>query len=269
MSAQDVRATFQSFLDLHNARKWNEATEAFQPTVIYNDREDTNKGLIKHFAQYIEEHNVTHIRVDGIRLHYDGKSIGARQITRTEDADGKRLENWSLIMVFFEDNKISRFYQIQHQPHLFPPPAESLAPIPAPQPPLNPMSADELREFYHVYINGYNNGTMPIEIPRRFSETVTLNGEPFKRDLVPGFFEKALLPIIDGLQYTVEEMVIDLEKQQIFVRLALEGVPKNKRLQTDEAEGGKIKVYEQAMYEFHDGRITGGWAVQGFDMTPP
>ncbi|KAF6832070.1 SnoaL-like polyketide cyclase [Colletotrichum musicola] len=269
MSSQDVTATFQSFLDLLSAKKWDEAAEALQPKVIYNGKDNTNDELVKHFAEYMEEDNVTHTRMDGIRVHYDGKSIGARQIMRSEDADGKRIESWGLIMVFFENNKISRYYLILHQPHLFPPPSESLAPIPAPQPPLNPMSADELREFYHVYINGYNNGTMPFEIPKRFTEVVTLNGEPFDRDLVPSFFEKALLPIIAGLWYTVEEMVIDLEKQRIFVRLALEGVSKNERLRKDETEGGRIKVYEQAMYDFHDGRITGGWAVQGFDMTPP
>ncbi|KAF9875580.1 SnoaL-like polyketide cyclase [Colletotrichum karsti] len=265
MSARNIGSTLQALLDGVNLKRWDEAKKFIRSTVVYNEHQVSNEDFVSHLAEDVEKRNITQFRVDGVAIHSDGKSLGARRITRTVDSDGKQLEAWGLVLFVFDDEeKVSRYYSIEAPKALFPP-VPSLPPIEQ-DASFGPLSAKEMSDAYHVYINSYNEGTMPTVIPQKWAETVVMNGKPQSRDLVPPFLERVLLPAIAGLKYKVEEMVTDVEKQQVFVRLSLEGVPENKNFQKGADGKEKIKLYEHAMYGFLNGKIARVWASQGFDM---
>ncbi|TQN69021.1 hypothetical protein CSHISOI_06442 [Colletotrichum shisoi] len=149
-------------------------------------------------------------------------------------------------------------------------------PAPGPRRPGSPpspsgtlLSAGEIDARYREYIFSYNEGaTHPVLLPRLWSNAVSFNGKQLPVDLAVVLLGKILLPVIAGLKYQIEEVAVDEGRQQIAVRLSLEGVPENDFLQKG-GPGEKVKVYEHAFYGYEDGKISWGWAAQAFDTLPP
>ncbi|KZL68351.1 SnoaL-like polyketide cyclase [Colletotrichum tofieldiae] len=249
MAAQGVGATLQAFLDAANNKNWGDVQKHLHPdvAVTYNENQDSRDGFVQRLTAAAEK----------------GDQLSADSWTVNEAA-----QVWDLILVFFKDGQISRFYQIASQqsrgPHAGP-----WAPEVTSKPSKSPLSASEISTLYREYIYSYNTGgAVDTILPQRWAKVVSFHGNSTPVEVILGILKKMLLPVIAGLEYEVEEMVVDVERQQIALRLALEGVPENKNLQKN-GPGEKIKVYEQALYGYEEGKIAWGWAAQGFDMTPP
>ncbi|KXH66659.1 hypothetical protein CSAL01_09383 [Colletotrichum salicis] len=86
---------------------------------------------------------------------------------------------------------------------------------------------------------------MPTVLPALWVETISMHGNIVPALGAVGFLGKILLPVIAGLKYEVDELVVDEKKQQIAVRLSISGVPQNKNLQKNGPDG-KVAVYEHA-----------------------
>ncbi|KZL69069.1 Snoa-like polyketide cyclase [Colletotrichum incanum] len=268
MAAQGVGAALQAFLDAANNKKWDEVQEHLQPavTVTYNENQESRDDFVQRLTATAEKGD--QLSADSWTVDEAAQSVGARLVTSIKKAaEGTPAKVWDLILVFFEDGKISRFYQIASQlsrsPHAGP-----WAPEVTSKPSKNPLSASEISTLYREYIYSYNTGAVATILPQRWAKVVSFHGNSAPVEMILGILKKVLVPVIAGLKYEVEEMVVDVERQQIALRLALEGVPENKNLQKN-GPGEKIKVYEHALYGYEEGKIAWGWAAQGFDMTPP
>ncbi|GJC86679.1 hypothetical protein ColLi_09517 [Colletotrichum liriopes] len=261
MAAQGVGATLQAFLDAANNKNWDEVQKHLHPNVAvtYNENQESRDGFVQRLTAAAEKGD--QLSADSWTVNEAAQSVGARLVTSIKDAaEGTPARVWDLILVFFKDGQISRFYQIASQ--------QSRAPTPAPGRP-SPLSASEISTLYREYIYSYNtSGAVDTILPQRWAKVVSFHGNSAPVEVILGILKKILLPVIAGLEYEVEEMVVDVERQQIALRLALEGVPENKNLQKN-GPGERIKVYEQALYGYEEGKIAWGWAAQGFDMTPP
>ncbi|TDZ18528.1 hypothetical protein Cob_v008664 [Colletotrichum orbiculare MAFF 240422] len=268
MSAQNVGDVFQAFLDQVNRKRWDEARKYVQPTLTYNDDEASGDVFIGTLSADLERQNVSRVALDALTVDHAGPKLAARSIAYAETPEGTKIASWSLVIVFFADNRISRFYQIFHRD------LPGLPPTPLENPPPNqksetPLSAEEMETTYLDYITSYNRGGHKSAIERSWAEEVTMNGFKSPTAATPDIISQFLLPVIAGLDYGVEESVVDVERQQIAVRLSLRGVAKNPNLQKKGAEGEEVTHYEHALYTFLEGKISGGWAVQEFDMSPP
>ncbi|KAI8151647.1 hypothetical protein K4K54_009669 [Colletotrichum sp. SAR 10_86] len=269
MSAQHITSLFEAFLDKVNTREWDEAKNYLGDTVTYNDQQKSGNDFISRLSADVKGGRRTQLRTDAVAVHSDGNSLGARQIATTVSAEGVSLETWSLVLVFLDARgKISRFYEIETRPNPRAPLTASVAPT-APPASDTRLSADGLRNAYHTYIQSYNDGAMAVVVPQMMAPELLMNGNPLPREVVVGFFEKFLLPATAGLKYHVQDMVTDVEKQQVFVRLTLEGVPENKNLQRGDDRKEPVKINEIATYAFQDSKIAWCWAAPDFDLTPP
>ncbi|GKT53744.1 SnoaL-like polyketide cyclase [Colletotrichum tofieldiae] len=261
MAAQGVGATLQAFLDAANNKNWGDVQKHLHPdvAVTYNENQDSRDGFVQRLTAAAEKGD--QLSADSWTVNEAAQSVGARLVTSIKGAaEGTPARVWDLILVFFKDGQISRFYQIASQ--------QSRGPTPAPGRP-SPLSASEISTLYREYIYSYNtDGAVDTILPQRWAKVVSFHGNSTPVEVILGILKKMLLPVIAGLEYEVEEMVVDVERQQVALRLALEGVPENKNLQKN-GPGEKIKVYEQALYGYEEGKIAWGWAAQGFDMTPP
>ncbi|KAI8156335.1 hypothetical protein K4K49_006072 [Colletotrichum sp. SAR 10_70] len=268
MATQSISSVFQEFLDRVNLKKWDAAKKFLQDAITFNEHHGSSDEFIGFLSADIEQRNVTQLRIDAVAVHSDGKSLGARQIIKTVGPDGTQLETWALVLAFFnDDKKISRFYKIDTRPN---PRSPVLAKVSPTAPPVSEkqLSADELKSAYHTYIQSYNDGAMAIVVPQMMAPELLMNGNPLPREVVVGFFGKFLLPATAGLKYHIQDMVTDVEKQQVFVRLTLEGVPENKNLQKGDDGKEPVKINEIATYSFQDGKIAWCWAAPDFDLTP-
>ncbi|GJC89770.1 hypothetical protein ColLi_12608 [Colletotrichum liriopes] len=267
MATQRVADILQAFLDAINNKKWDEVQTHLQPavTVEYNGNQENKDDFVKRLAAIAEKGD--RLAADSWTIDEAAQFVSARLVINVKDAaEGTPAQVWDLVLVSFEGGKISRYYQI----------ASTLsrdssagpwAPEIASKPSRTPLTASEIGARYREYIHSYNDGTTSIVIPQRWGKIISLNGKTLPLDEVLEFFRNILLPVIAGLKYHVEEMVVDVERQQVAVRLYLEGVPENEHLQKN-GPGKAIKVYEHALYGLEEGKISWVWAAQGFDMTP-
>ncbi|KAF5593631.1 polyketide cyclase like protein [Fusarium pseudocircinatum] len=270
MAAYDLAATFQAFLDAVNSKNWDQVEEHISPTVTatYGEKQESRDELVSRFIVSAKEGD--QLSADTWTVDQATQSVATRLITsikNTLEAEGTPSRVWDLVLVFFEEGRISRFYQIASQvsrdPQFGP-----WAPEVTSEPSKNPLSISQIDEEYRKYLYSFNDGTMPGVVLQGWAKEVSVLGNKVPREAVPNLFSKVIVPVIAGLKCEVEEMVIDVRKQQIAVRLAIEGVPENKNLQKD-GEGKKVKVYEHAMYGFEEGKIAWVWAAQAYNSTPP
>lgn len=267
MSDQTAIATLQAFLDAANKRKWDEIHGFVQPFVIYNGQRETRDRFTCRIAENTEGGEIK-LRMDGLTTEEAAKSVAGRLIATTKDADGTTFEVWDMILLFVEDGKISRFYQIQAEisRHL----RASTVPAFTTKPSKNPLSATELKNAYMRYIHDINARCMHTNVAEHFAEEVVMGGRLLGHEQIRGFFMNVIQPATAGLNYVAEEMVVDAEKQQLAVKLSIQGVPEDKRVQ-EQFGVEEVKLTEIAMYGFTDGKISifGGAAPSGLLPKPP
>ncbi|KAK1640150.1 hypothetical protein BDP81DRAFT_509058 [Colletotrichum phormii] len=260
MATLDIVSIFQAVLDAVNNKKWDDVHNHLQPVVraTYNENSESRDEFINRLTLTSEKGS--HLSADQWTVNEAANSLGARLITTTSDApEGTPAKVWDLVLVFFENGKIARLYQVANQQ------SRGVGPVPevAPKTSQNPISAAEIEALYRKYIYSYNDGTVPTVLPALWAETISMHGNIVPALGAVGFLSKILLPVIAGLKYEVDE-----KKQQIAVRLSISGVPQNKNLQKNGPDG-KVTVYEHALYGYEEGKVAWAWASQAFDMRPP
>ncbi|KAL2878567.1 hypothetical protein SGCOL_006037 [Colletotrichum sp. CLE4] len=271
MATQDILSIFQAFLDAVNNKKWDEVHNHLQPVVraTYNENSESRDEFINRLT--VTSEKGSHLSADQWTVNEAANSLGARLVTTISDApEGTPAKVWDLVLVFFENGKIARLYQIANQQSrgVGPVPAPPFVPEVAAKTSQNPASAAEIEARYRKYIYSYNDGTMPTVLPALWAETISMHGNTVPALGAVGFLSKILLPVIAGLKYEVDEFVVDEKKQQIALRLSISGVPQNKNLQKNGPDG-KVTVYEHALYGYEEGKVAWAWASQAFDMRPP
>lgn len=267
MSNQTAVATLQAFLDTANERKWDEIHGFVQPLVIYNGQRETRDRFTCRIAEKTNGGEIK-LRVDGLTTEEAAKSVAGRLIATAKDADGTTFEVWDMILLFVEDGQISRFYQMESDisRHL----RASAVPAFTTKPSKNPWSATELKIAYMKYIHDINARCIHTNVAEHFAEDVVMGGRLLDHEQIRGFFINVIQPATAGLNYLAEEMVVDAEKQQLAVKLSIQGIPENERVR-DHFGGEEVKLTEIAMYGFTDGKISifGGAAPSGLLPKPP
>ncbi|GJC95639.1 SnoaL-like polyketide cyclase [Colletotrichum higginsianum IMI 349063] len=268
MAAQGLDTILQAFLDAVNDKKWDEVNNYLRPSVAaaYDETPETRDDFVKRLTATADRGD--RLSADSWTIDEAAQTVGARLVTSIKDAaEGTSAQVWDLVIVSFEDGKIARFYQVaskmSRDPRAGPP-----APEVTPKPSGTLLSAGEIDARYREYIFSYNEGAMHTVLPRLWSNAVSFNGKYLPVNVAVVLLGKILLPVIAGLKYQIEEVAVDEGRQQIAVRLSLEGVPENDFLQKG-GPGEKVKVYEHALYGYEDGKISWGWAAQAFHTLPP
>lgn len=250
---------YQSFLDSLNKSDLSAAGEFLQESIIYNDKAVTRDDYL---SQVTPAPGKPEVRVDGLTANDATQSLLGRKITRTEG--DSPVETWSLFLIFFESGKIAKEFEVPSylSQHLKLPAWPPVTPGSS----SNPLTAEGLEAAYRAYVYSFNDGTYRQQLQQSFDDTVSGNGNPGTRDATIDLFERLLRPITRGLEYEIEHIVADVERQQVGVRISLSGVPENKSLSPD---GAEVKLYELALYGFKDGKISWFWAAPDFDAAPP
>lgn len=242
----------QTFLEEANKRQWDAFQEHVQPIVTFNGQPETRDQFTQRIAGKIQRHDVK-LRVDGLTSDEAAQSLSGRLITTAKEADGTTFEVYDMILLFVEDCKISRFYQIKSElSHHIRAPAVPAFTTEASK---NPLSATEIRHAYMRYIDDINNRRMHTTVAEHFTERLVAGILTLDHDQTRAFFENVIQPAIAGLKYVVEEVVVDVEKQQLAAKLSIQGVPENERVR-EHFGGDEIKLDEIAMYGFTDGKIS-------------
>ncbi|KAK7699623.1 hypothetical protein SLS64_011577 [Diaporthe eres] len=208
------------------------------------------------------------LRMDGLTTDPAARSVAGRLVATAQDADGTTFEVWDAILLSVEDGKISRFHQIESEisRQLR---ASTLSAF-TPKPSKNPLSATELKHAYTRYIHDINARCIHTNVAEHFTEETVMGGLLLDHEQMSTFFVNVIQPATAGLNYVVEEMVVDAEKQQVAAKLSIHGVPENERVR-ENFESGEVKLPEIAMYGFTDGKISifGGAAPSGLLPMPP
>lgn len=252
MSNQTAIDTLQAFLDAASERKWDDIHGFVQPLVIYNGQREVRDRFTRRIAEQTKEGNIK-LRLDGLTTEEAAKSVAGRLVATDKDADGNTFEVWDAIIVFVEDGKISRFDQVQSE--ISRQLRASTLPAFTNKPSKNPLSVAELRHAYMKYIHDLNARCIHTTVAEHFAEEVVSGGGLMDYERTRAFFVNAIQPATAGLKYVVEEMVVDAEKQQLAVKLSIQGVPENKRLR-ETFGSGEVKLDEIAIYGFTDGKIS-------------
>lgn len=242
----------QAFLEKANKQQWDSIQEYVQPTVTFNGQPETRDQFTQRIAGKIQGHDVK-LRVDGLTSDEAAQSLAGRLITTAKEADGTTFEVYDMVILFVEDYKISRFYQVQSElSHHIRAPA---VPAFTTKPSKNPLSATEIRHAYMKYISDINTRRMHTTIAEHFTERLVAGTQTLDHEQTRAFFENVIQPATAGLKYIVEETVVDVEKQQLAAKLSIQGTPENKRVR-EHFGHDEIKLDEIAMYGFTDGKIS-------------
>lgn len=252
MSNQTATAVLEAFLTKANEGEWDLIHEHVQPVVTYNGKPETRDEFTRRIADKTSRGDVK-LRVDGGTTDEAAKSLAGRLIATSKDADGTTLEVWDMILFAVEHGKIARFYHIQSQFNRHP--RGSTVPAFTTKPSRHPLSAAQLQQAYTKYIHDLNARCIHTTIADHFAEEVVAGGQALGHTEMRGFFVNLIQPATTGLQYTVEEIVVDAEKQQLAVKLSIQGDPENERVRKHFG-GVAVKLDEIAMYGFTDGKIS-------------
>lgn len=259
--------TLQAFLEKANKRQWDAIQEYVQPTVTFNGQPETRDQFTQRIAGKVQGHDVR-LRVDGLTSDEAAQSLAGRLITTTKDADGATFEVYDLILLFVEDCKISRFYQIDFElsRHIRAPAVPAFTTKPS----KNPLSAAQIRHAYIKYIDDINTRRVHTTVAEHFTERPVAGGLTLDHAKTRAFFKNVIQPATAGLKYVVEEMVVDVEKQQLAAKLSIQGVPESRRIREHFGDD-EIKLDEIALYGFTDGKISifCGATPKGFLPDPP
>lgn len=152
-----------------------------------------------------------------------------------------------------QDGKISRFDQVQSD--ISRQLRASNLPAFTPKPSKNPLLTTELRHAYTKYIHDINARCIHTNVADHFAEEVLAVGRLLDHEQARAFFVNVIQPATAGLTYVVEEMVVDAEKQQLAVKLSIQGFPENESVR-ERFGGGEVKLTEIALYGFTDGKIS-------------
>lgn len=252
MSNQTATAVLEAFLTKANEGEWDLIHEHLQPVVTCNGKPETRDEFTRRFSDKIIRGDLK-LRVDGVTTGEAAKSLAGRLITTSKDTDGTTIEVWDMILFAVQHGKIARFHQIQSQFNRHP--RGSTVPAFTTKTSKNPLSAAQLKEAYTRYIHDLNARCIHTTVADHFAEEVVAGGQILGHTEMRGFFVNLIQPATAGLKYSVEEIVVDAEKQQLAVKLSIQGDPENERVR-EHYGGGAVKLDEIAMYGFTDGKIS-------------
>lgn len=244
--------TLQAVLEKANKRQWDAMHEHLQPTVTYNGKPESSDHFIHRLAEKIQGSGIK-LRMDGLTTDSAAQSVAGRLVTTAQHADGNTFEVWDMILLFVEDGRVSRFYQVAERisRHLKAPTVPAFTTKPSKE----PLSATQLKHAYLKYIDDINARRMHTTVAEHFAEEAVAEGNILDRRKLSAFYENVIQPITAGLKYVVEELVIDAEKQQVAAKLCMQGAPENERVR-GHFGGGEVKLDEIAMYGLTDGKIS-------------
>ncbi|GKT52088.1 uncharacterized protein ColSpa_12269 [Colletotrichum spaethianum] len=268
MAPQGVVAIAQAFLDAANNKNWEEVQNHLHPdaTVTYNRNQESRDDFVKRLTAAAEKGD--QLTADTWTVDEAAQSLGARLVISSVNSaeGGAPSQVWDLILIFFKDGKISRFYQVASQfsrGHAGP-----CAPAVTSKPSENPLSASEFRKLYPKYIHTVDHGDIATDMPQYWTDPSSTNGLPLSMEKNIGFLVSFVKPLKAGLEHKIEEVIIDAERQQIAARVVLEGVPEDKRVQMN-GPGEKAKIYETALYGYEEGKIAWIWTAWDFHIELP
>ncbi|KAH7008896.1 SnoaL-like polyketide cyclase-domain-containing protein [Ilyonectria destructans] len=120
-----------------------------------------------------------------------------------------------------------------------------------------------LEILYQQYIHAINTLTMAEHFPSYCQSQVVHNGRHLSMDEYRGLIESSFEEI-QGLRFTIANLVADEEAQRIAARLEFSGRPVTE-FRGIQPTGKEVNFSEHVLYELDDGKIARVWSVLDLD----
>ncbi|KAK1594628.1 SnoaL-like polyketide cyclase [Colletotrichum navitas] len=267
----DIGARLREYLDCLNNRKFDIIGNHIADTIERNNRTQTRQEHIDRLRSRVEGLATFQIKIDTLLVDKKAKAVAVRYINRVTlndammnpDTVGKTYEFDEQCFVWFDDRgKMARMLTLQDNDAIrLQTPEAAVTPRfftrSAPKEPV------DLAAAYRKYVASINRGTMAKEFPRYCKREVRHNNrvlplEEYWRGM------EASREAISGLQFDIQELLVDDETQQVASRLQITGTPVAE-FAGAKPNGKSVKFHQHCMYRFDNGKIALVWATMELD----
>jgi predicted ester cyclase len=268
MTVPSIDDTFGAWVDAINARNWPKAAEQIAPTVTFYGQQLPREQFVASIRDNIEAFCPdTRLEVDMTITSAAGDRLAVRVIhaaTFAKEimgiaATGKRVEYAENNMVWGDEGGlIARLQSLsdwdavrQGVTHVKRTPKD----LPRRPPPrAEDREKQDLDAQYRAYIDIINARTMPRDLPQHVHPQLQHNHNdltlPEYCRLIESSFEE-----IDGLTFTIVDLVVDEASQRVASRLEFTGTPL-KPFRGIQPTGKSVKFWEHAYYQLDEGKIS-------------
>lgn len=265
MADQTTGDIFRQWLNSLNDRAWEIALHFLDQTITFNGRERANEQFLADIKENTETIPDKTIELDMFIVDTNSEKVAARLIhggTFSKpylgvDATGKRIEWPEHMLCWLKNGKITRIttlidLEIMKEQNPKIPRTPSLQQ----RKPAEPVN---LGDNYRQYVNAINTLTMQDHFPKYCQPQLTHNMRRLTIDQYRLFIESSF-DNIQGLTFTIKELIIDDASQQLAARLEFGG-RSVKEFMRIPPSGQEVQFWEHVFYVFDEGRITWVWAM--------
>jgi len=264
-SKMNAETVIHRFFDLLNQQKWKEPSRLLSATLSYNDASMPSETYMQLLQKETQSSSIVSWKLDALVHDRRSSKIGARiilsartaanEIEATTPAPAGPLIEYPQHLIFvFQNGKISEIRAItdtdimdKQVEHIDPSP-RPLGPKPEHQPCL------DLAQFYTSYVQCINDRTMETELHKYCHPHVTWCGRRLSIDEYRGLMEDSF-EAISGLVFSVRDLIVDEERQQICSRIEFTGTPVRSYAGA-EPNGRPVRFAEHAIYWLTSGKIS-------------
>ena len=269
MDGQLVSDIYRSWIDSVNRQELHMASEMLPATVIYNGNTVSREEYIKGFEDQMPNPDRQIIDVDILLVDDHGRQLAARLIHRAasgpmnaESSHRSEKTDWAEhIICSFSSDKIEELASISDVELL----QDSNGSNAILSTQNDPESRDDgqLQAMYRDYIDAINSGATKQRLSKYCQPHVTHNSrhmsiEEYQQMIEPSF------EAIQGLHFTIEELVVDAKSQQLGVRIGFTGRPVQEFMGI-QPTGKDVVFSEHALYKLAAGKIVRVWSL--LDLT--
>lgn len=265
MASQITGDVFRSWLSSLNDRNWDDAALFLDETITFNERNLTKQEYMSEIQESFKAIPDDNIELDMLIVDTNSPKLAARLIhsgTLSKpyhgvQVTGKRIKWPEHMLCWFKDSKIIRI-QTLHDIEIMKEQNPKIPRTPTLQqrPPSEPVN---LAENYRAYVNTINTLTMQDHFPKYCQPTLTHNTRKLTIDeyrlFIEGSFEN-----IQGLTFTIKELIVDDASQVLAARLEFGG-RSVKEFMGIPPSGEEVRFWEHVFYAFDGGKITWVWAM--------
>jgi predicted ester cyclase len=268
MAVPRIGDTFRAWVEAINGRNWPKAAEHVAPTVVFGGQQLSREQFVASIRDSIEAFCPdARLEVDMTITSAAGDRLAVRVIhaatfakeTMGVPATGKRVEYAENSMVWGDESGLVARVQsltdwdaarqgvthVERTPEDLPRRPPALA---------GDGERQDLDAQYRAYIDIINARTMPRDLPRHVHPRLQHNHRdltlPEYCRLIESSFEE-----IDGLTFTIVDLVVDEASQRVASRLEFTGTPL-KPFRGIQPTGRSVKFWEHAYYQLDEGKIS-------------
>ena len=269
MDGQLVSDMYRSWIDSVNRQEWHLASEMLPATVMYNGKTVSREQYIEKFQDHTPNLVRQTVDIDTLLVDDHGRQLAARIIHRavsgpTDEESShrsKRAEWAEHIICSVSSDKIATLASISDV-ELLQGSSGSGTVLSIQN---DPESGDDgqLEAMYREYIDAINSGATQQRLSKYCQPHVTHNSRYMSIEEYQSMIELSF-EAIQGLDFAIEELVVDGKSQQLGVRLKFTGRPVQEFMGI-QPTGKEVVFSEHALYKLAASKIVRVWSL--LDLT--